>query len=107
MMSPEPLFLELEAYLHKSREQLAKGEDFSLEGLDKKITRLCDCVAALPGQDERLSYAEKLRKLLAELNALGKEIFHQNTKELPRHQSANVAYKKADSRDNFGKENKN
>jgi len=99
-----PFFTEMEDYIRICRETIAVCEDVQLTGLDDRIDRLCNLVLAL-SPDERLQYEERLQTLLADLNSLGEEMRAQyvGVTELPKHRNASVAYKTADSRDNFGK----
>jgi hypothetical protein len=97
-------FTEMEKYIADSRKTLAEGKDLSLDGMDKRIAELCDKVWELM-PEQRTLYEDRLRTLLENLNALGLEMKAQmeGIKDIPQHRRANVAYKTADSRDNFGR----
>lgn len=98
-----PFFAEMEQYISDSRAAVAEGKEFELTALDEKIGRLCDMVLALSPEEQSL-YEGRLEELLGGLNALGLELKsqHEDTKNIPMHRQANVAYRTADSRDNFG-----
>lgn len=105
---PEQLFTDISQFVVESRELLKSGAMMELAGLDQRIAALCEQVLKL-SQEDRLHYADKLQKLLAELKALGEEMVAQRDhmaeeiKAISAHKKANVAYKVSDSRDNFGK----
>lgn len=97
------LFSEMERYISESRSHVADGKDISLQSLDANIEKLCNMVLTLTPEDQEI-YEPRLQGLLLNLNALGLEMKEQNSlHELPMRRNASVAYKTADSRDNFGK----
>lgn len=108
---PEKLFEDVEQFIAENRAILARGEFVELEGLDGEVKRLCESILQL-SQDERVAHSEKLQSLLNELNALANELAAQRDKisgeihALSQHRQAHVAYKKADSTDEFGSKNK-
>jgi hypothetical protein len=98
-----PFFTEMEHFIDSSRKAVAAGEELSLAGLDERIDALCERVLAL-SQEERLIYESRLQELLLGLNALGLDMKANMglPNDIPQHRTASVAYKTADSRDNFG-----
>lgn len=104
MSQVAPFFSEMEKYISDSRSAVAAGKEFELTGLDEKIDKLCALILDL-SDEERMMYENRLQDLLASLNALGLEMKEQveGVKNIPQHRNANVAYRTADSRDNFGK----
>ncbi|MDX2073554.1 MAG: hypothetical protein SFX19_04215 [Alphaproteobacteria bacterium] len=102
-----PLFTEMEQYIAASRATVAAGEELEMHKLDERIGQLCDMIEAL-SNDDRRTYESRLQELLSNLNALGNEMREQsgNVAEIPKHRNASVAYQTADSRDNFGKRDK-
>lgn len=106
MTAVAPFFSEMEQYIADSRATVAAGKELELAGLDDKIDALCNRILEL-SQDERMLYESRLQELLGSLNALGNEMRAQgDVKEIPQHRKASVAYQTADSRDNFGKRDK-
>ena len=102
-MTPATLFAELEEYVASSRAQVEAGADVDLAGLDANIEKLCNLVLSMSPDDQQL-YAPRLEDLLHGLNALGLALKAQHDiTQLPMHRNASVAYKTADSRDNFGR----
>ena len=98
-----PFFQEMEEYISESRIAVASGREIDLHGLNLKIESLCNMILDLSPDDQRL-YEERLQDLLTNLNTLGVEMKAQfETLDLLTHRQANIAYKTADSRDNFGK----
>lgn len=104
MIAVAPFFTEMENYIATSRATVAAGEELSLIGLDENIGKLCDLIMEL-SQEEKMLYEDRLRELLESLNALGNEmrVAEGDLKDISTHRNASVAYKTADSRDNFGK----
>lgn len=108
MMKPEPLLAEIKEMIGLSRVYLAANGEFSLKGLDDKVAVLCGVIMALP-KEEQPEHVAALEILLADLNSLGQGLsaqgaeFFASLKEVKTHRNASVAYKTADSRDNFGK----
>lgn len=104
MTQVAPFFAEMESYIATSRQKIAAGKDIELKGLDEKIEALCNLIISLSPEEQNL-YQGRLEDLLGDLNSLGNELKTQmdGFKDLPTHRHANVAYKTADSRDNFGK----
>ncbi|MGE0755151.1 MAG: hypothetical protein AB7L92_08345 [Alphaproteobacteria bacterium] len=106
--NPEKLFDDVRQFIADSRAIIARGDMLQLDGLDSEVQRLCEAVLQL-SQDERLKYAGTLQELLYSLNALGEELSRQRDvvaaqiHDLSDHRRANVAYKKADATDDFGK----
>lgn len=103
MSQVAPFFSEMEHYISESRAAIANGQEVELLGLDEKINRLCEMVEGL-SKEEQMMYEDRLQALLEELNALGLDLKaqHESIRNIPLHRNANVAYKTADSRDNFG-----
>jgi hypothetical protein len=99
-----PFFAEMENYISNCRRDIASGKDVDMQGMEIKIEALCNMVWE-QSEVERLVYEPRLRSLLENLNELGKDLKEQidGTRDIPQHRAASVAYKTADSRDNFGK----
>ncbi len=96
-------FSNMEEYIASSRAAVAAGDDLDMAGLDNAIETLCDMIQTMPAGDQQL-YEPRLQDLLMSLNALGQEMKAQaGLQDIPKHRNASVAYKTADSRDNFGK----
>jgi len=95
--------VEMEEYIAEARSQVALYQEIDLHALDARIGTMCDMVMELSG-DERMQYEERLQKMLAALNDLGNEMKEKMgaPEDLQVHKRASVAYKTADSRDNFG-----
>lgn len=80
-----------------ARGALREGEVYPLDALDKDVERLCETVAVLP-EEEAAAYAEKLRALYAEFDALGHSMktehaaLAQELKGVELHRKANAAY---------------
>ena len=107
VFSPQTLFEEISSFVEHSNVILERGDILELAGLDLQVEKLCLEVLNL-SQEQRLLYADRLQKLLADLTVLGAsmsasqseiaaEITHLNS-----HQKANIAYKTADATDGFG-----
>lgn len=102
-MQVGPFFKEMETYISESRIAVASGKEIDLHGLNVKIEELCNMILNLSPDDQRL-YEDRLQELLSSLNSLGLEMKAQfEVMDFAAHRQANVAYKTADSRDNFGK----
>lgn len=101
------LFSDVERVMAEHQSRIERAEDTDLAGLEKQIGTLCEHVASLP-MPEQVQHVERLTALLEGLNQLGESLRQQmgEVKDLPKHKNANVAYSKADSRDNFGKRDK-
>ena len=98
-----PFFAEMEHFIGECRKMVDEGQEPDMQGLDNKTGTLCEMILAL-SQDERVLHERRLQELLASLNTLGNEMrIKEGIKEIPQHRNASVAYKTADSRDNFGK----
>lgn len=107
-LNPEKFFDDVSKFIAESRAIIERGDVVQLDGLDEEVARLCEAVLHL-SQDERLKYADTLQRLLKDLNLLATELTTQRDTiaaqihDLSDHRRANVAYKKADSADDFGK----
>ena len=103
MTQVELFFSEMENYIAESRKVVAQSRELDMRGLDEKIEALCNMILELD-KDGQAQYEDRLRNLLGNLNELGNEMRAQveGIKDIPQHRAASVAYKTADSRDNFG-----
>jgi hypothetical protein len=101
-------FDRLTFFIEEGNKLLATGQSMELSGLEEQIDMLCGAVMDLP-EVERVQYQERLTDLLNELTKLGKGLIEhhrdivEELQSLPSQKKANIAYKTADSRDNFGK----
>jgi len=106
--STQQLFDDIAQFIAASRALIDQGAYMALSGLDDQVQALCQEVLQL-SQAERLRYADRLQFLLAELQSLGETMALQRDRvgdeirEIPQHKKASVAYRTADSRDDFGK----
>lgn len=103
-MQVGPFFNDMEKFISDSRAHIAAGQDVDMAGLDSNIEKLCNMILALSDEEQRL-YEDRMRDMLVSLNELGIELKAQmegDVRDIPMHRAASVAYKTADSRDNFG-----
>ena len=104
----QDLFRDIEEYISQSMEFLAQGQIMELNGLDQQVHRLCQEVVQL-SDEERERHAERMQVMVASLSTLAEALQKQkdvigaelNQSHVAR--KASIAYKQADSRDNFGK----
>lgn len=104
MTQVAPFFSKMENYIQGIRNDIVAGKNVEMVALDENIGHLCDMVMKL-SEEERMMYEERLHQLLESLNMLGRELkdhFGEGD-SIAAHRNATVAYKTADSRDNFGK----
>ncbi len=106
MSDLETLFIEAETIIIDSSAKLRIAEDFELAGLEQKIETLCNRVM-LESPELQQTLVPRLTTILENLTMLGTGLKQAmgDVPAIPVHKAANVAYKVADSRDNFGKRN--
>jgi hypothetical protein len=103
----QDLFRDIENYIAQSMAFLAQGQIMELNGLDQQVHALCLEVVRL-SDDERELHAERMQAMVASLSRLAEALQTQkdlvatelNQSHVAR--KASIAYKQADSRDNFG-----
>ena len=104
MKTIDELFGEVEMMMTRFNAKFHDPMSVDMGGMEQQVASLCDAVAELPKPDQ-VQYIGKLTTILESLNSLGTRLKEQLAEpaELPKLRSASVAYKTADSRDNFGK----
>ncbi len=104
MSDLELLFAEAENIITDGSAKLRIAEDFELVGLEQKIETLCGRVV-LESPEIQQNLVPRLTAILENLTMLGTGLKQAmgDVPAIPVHKAANVAYKVADSRDNFGK----
>ena len=103
-----------ELMLHDVIEQVAHGQQklsegfvIDLSGMEREVEELCKAVLELSVQ-ERENYAAGLEQLYQSLSQFGDDLtrardeIRKQIQTISSHRKANVAYKTADSRDDFG-----
>lgn len=103
----DSLFREIEHFISESRKLLQSGDYLEMSGLDDQVRSLCETVLLL-SQEERIAYADRLQKLLADLKALGDAMVVQRDqladeiRSVSHHKKASKAYKIVDASDDYG-----
>ncbi len=107
-LPPEALLARITQFVTESRELVRTGAVLEIDGLESRIDELCSMVLSF-SQEERLHYADKLQYLLTDISKLGEEMMvlrdamGDEIRALSSTKKATMAYKIADSRDDFGK----
>lgn len=105
--NPELMLQDVMGQLVHGQQTLEKGFVIDLSGMEREVEELCKAVLALPVQ-ERENYAAGLEKLYRSLADFGDDLtkardeIRRQIQTISSHRKANVAYKTADSRDEFG-----
>lgn len=69
MSEPEQLLADIESYIDRASDMLAKGEAVRLAGLDDAVDKLCKRVLELPNADGQ-AFVERFEKVHNRLEAL-------------------------------------
>lgn len=105
--SAEQLFDEIERFIEESHAILESGAMMELAGLDDQVRSLCDAVLQL-SQGERVTYADRLQKLLGDLKSLGDAMVVQRDqladelRNVSQQKKAHKAYRVVDASDDYG-----
>lgn len=104
MIDMEVLFAEVETTIREGQAKLDERADFDLSGLQHQVESLCNYVTSQP-QEIQQSLVPRLSNILQDLTMLGQGLKAEigEPQKLQNRKAAHVAYKIADSRDNFGK----
>jgi hypothetical protein len=104
VQNPEALFQKVAQYIEESNALIAKGAYVQLNGLDAKVSELCEAVLTLSGE-QREEYADRLQQLVAALQILrenmdnSRDAVNQEMHGLNTHKKANKAYQKIELSD--------
>lgn len=89
------------------KQRLAEGHVIDLSGMERDVQALCEAILEFSIQ-ERENYTAELEVLYQALSQFGDELvqaredLRRQIQAISSHRNANVAYKTADSRDEFG-----
>jgi hypothetical protein len=95
--SLEALFSRLEAFVLESRACLAVDDVPDLDDLDNHVNTLCEFILRL-SQHERLVHADRLQRLLADIQLLGENMIKKRDligveiSDISKRKKANIAY---------------
>lgn len=107
-LPPDALLKRVSEFVTESRDMVKDGAMLEVEGLEAKVSELCEMVLSL-SQDDRLRYADKLQILLSDIGKLGEEMkqlrdmMGGEIRSLTAVKKATVAYHVADASDQYGK----